>query len=202
MFEDLSNEKLLQEIEEIEKQEKKMLSPNSRIRTTNEVATLSKGKFDLNDKNFIIKRNLKLDLLFWVVTFCLIFGAMAYGIFNNYTNKNSNISGVVVLFFLILSFSFIGYKNLTLKSLTLLITFTTKDLTINNEIFRWLEIKKTYCINRYPGKTSKNSFVIGMKNGEIHYFNIGNQLGFKYDETDFSKIVEHYKSLSKLSIRS
>ena len=143
MFEDLSNEKLLQEIVEIEKPEKKWLSPNPRIRTTKDVAILSKKKIDLSDKTFIIRRNLRLDILIWVVTFCLIFGAMAYGIFNDYINKNSNISGIVVLFFLMLSFSFVGYKNLTLKSLTLPITFTTKHLTINNEIFRWLEIKET-----------------------------------------------------------
>lgn len=46
---------------------------------------------------------------------------------------------------------------------------------------------------RPMGRMQKVYFVIGLKNGEIKYFDIGNQLGFN-NEQDFSALVEHFKN--------
>ena len=56
-------QKLYDEIVETEKLEKQWLSPKSTIKTTKELATEGKDKYNLNDKSFIIQRNIKLDLI-------------------------------------------------------------------------------------------------------------------------------------------
>ena len=193
MTEEQLTQKLFDEIVEMEKLEKQWLSPKSTIKTTKKLATEGKDKYNLNDKSFIIQRNIKLDLILWIAITILILVPMAYAIVNDYVSNNSNIAGVLFFSIFLFLFIFIGYKNLTLKSLTSPIIFTTKELIINNETFFWSEIQETFYVIRFPGKTGTTAFVLGLKNGVTRFFDIGNQLGFKYSERDFSKLVEHYK---------
>ncbi|MEO6456492.1 MAG: hypothetical protein ABIN97_20620 [Ginsengibacter sp.] len=193
MSEDLLTQKLFDEIVEMEKSERRWLSPKSIIKTTKEVATKGKEKYGLSDKPFVIRRNIKLDLFLWIAMTCIILGPMTYGIIEEFRSSNSNILGVTFLSLFVILFLFVGYKNLTLKALTSPITFTTQELTINDKTFTWFEIQETFCVLRFAGRTRRTSFVIGLKNGVIHFFDIDNQLGFKYSERDFSKFVEHYK---------
>lgn len=197
MTDDLSTQKFLNEIIDTEKAKRAWLTPKSLIKTTKEVAADAKNKFDLNDKPFTIYRNIKLDLFIWIAMAFLILGPMIYGIINELKSNDANIVGVMFLSLLIILFLFVGYKNLTLKSLTSPITFTTKDLTINNDVFNWNEIQETFYVYRFPGRMIKALFVIGFTNGQIQYFDLGNQLGFKYNERDFSKLVEHYKHFAQ-----
>ena len=193
MTEEQLTQKLFDEIVEMEKLEKQWLSPKSTIKTTKKLATEGKDKYNLNDKSFIIRRNIKLDLILWIAMTMILFVPMTYGIVKEYCSTNSNIAGVVFLSLFLLFFIFVGYKNLTLKSLTSPIIFTTQELIINNETFFWSEIQETFYVIRFPGKTGQTAFVLGLKNGVTRFFDIGNQLGFKYSERDFSKLVEHYK---------
>ncbi len=196
MSEDLLTQKLFEEIVEMEKSERRFLSPTSIIKTTKQVAKEGKGKHVLSDKPFIIRRNIKLDIFLWTAMTCVILVPMTYEVIKEFNRNNANILAVISLSLFMVFFLFVGYKNLTLKALTSPITFTTEGLTINNETFTWFEIQETFYVMRFPGRTRSTSFVIGMKNGVIHSFDIANQLGFKYNERDFSKFIEHYKNFA------
>ena len=152
MTEEQLTQKLFDEIVEMEKLEKQWLSPKSTIKTTKELATEGKDKYNLNDKSFIIRRNIKLDLILWIAMTMILFVPMTYGIVKEYCSTNSNIAGVVFLSLFLLFFIFVGYKNLTLKSLTSPIIFTTQELIINSETFFWSEIQETFYVIRFPGK--------------------------------------------------
>ncbi|SHE30171.1 hypothetical protein SAMN02745131_00074 [Flavisolibacter ginsengisoli DSM 18119] len=194
MTDDLWEQKFLNKILETEKAKRVLLTPKSLIKTTKEVAANTKIKFDLNDKPFRIHRNIQLDLFIWIVMAFLILGPLIYGIVNDLKSNDVNIFGVIVPSSLIILFLFVGYKNLTIKSLTSPIIFTSKDLTINDEVFNWNEIQETFYVYRFPGRWIKALFVIGFTNGLIQYFDLSNQLGFKYNDKDFSNLVEHYKN--------
>lgn len=69
--------------------------------------------------------------------------------------------------------------------------FSDKQIEIIGETYQWDSIENTFFVFR---PNSFYTFVIGFKNGELKYFDIGNQLGFKYNERDFSEFVEYFKN--------
>ena len=74
------------------------------------------------------------------------------------------------------------------------ILLTGKQITVIGEIFQWEEVENTFMVFRPMGRATKVFFVIGLKTGEVKYFDIGNQLGFKYNGQDFSALIEHFKN--------
>ena len=195
MSNDFLTQRLFTKIAETEEAKRKTqikwLTPPSLIKTTKEVAALAKNRIVLDDKPFIIKRNLKLDLFLWLVIICLMSGPLIW--ITDIKSNDINIYPIVIYSFLILLLLFSGYKNLTLKKLTSPIILTIKDITIQNEVFNWHDIQQTFYVYR---PSSRSLFIIGLKNGQIQYFNINNQLGFRYNNTDFSKFIEHYRNYS------
>ena len=197
MPDELLTQRIFKEITETEKAEKKAkfrwLTPGSSIYTTKKIAADAKIKAPLDEKPLIIYRNIKLDLFLWLTVTCIFLIPVSYIIIREIKSANANILGIVFLCFLFLLFPYVGYKNLTLKRLNSPIKFTTKSITINDEIFNWSDIQDTFFVYRFSHMMMNGLFVIGFKSGEIRYFNIGNQLGFGYNERDFSRFVEHYK---------
>jgi len=109
------------------------------------------------------------------------------------TDTSGNLIGKSVLLVLVFLIPFSLYKNLTVKKLILPVSLSSKQIEIIGEIYQWNEIENTFFVYRPMGKNFRAYFVIGLKDGELKYFDIGNQLGFKHNERDFSEFVEHYK---------
>ncbi len=181
---------LLEKIKITEKENErgKILRIQPVIKTTKEIANTKRHKRDLIPNPFTIKRNLKLDIILSLVISVAISTPFIYFIVNNNSgNSIGNIFAVII----VIGIFFALAKNLTLKKLILPIVFADNQIEIIGEIYQWDLIENTFFVFR---PNSSYSFVIGLKNGELKYFDIANQLGFKYNERDFSEFVEYYKN--------
>jgi hypothetical protein len=175
-------------ITEKEKDRHKILRTQPIIKTTNEIASSKRHKRKLIPNPLIIKRNLKLDIILSLVLCTAISSPFIYFIVND---KSGNTIGNTFAAIIVLGVFFALLGNLTFKKLILPIVFSHTQIEIIGEIFEWNSIENTFFVIR---PNSSSSFVIGLKNGELKYFNIGNQLGFKYSERDFSEFVEYFKN--------
>ena len=169
----------------------KILGIRSTIKTTREIVdSMFKRRKSFPD-SLLIRRNLRLGLILSVVSCAVLLTPMIYILL---TDTSGNLIGKAVLFVLVIMVPYALYKNLTVKKLVLPISLSNKQIEIIGEIYQWNEIENTFFVYRPMGKGFRAYFVIGLKDGELKYFDIGNQLGFKYNEHDFSEFVEHYRN--------
>ncbi len=189
----VSTEELINQINEIEGADKRdqmaWLNSRSYVRTTAEAAAALSNPVAPPGERVEIKRNLKLDLILWIVLDALVVSLFGYFIIRELFSKNTNWAAVLFEMAVILLPVIIGYKNLTLKKLTLPIILTAQQITVTGETFQWKEIENTFIVYR----AKKFLFVIGFKTGYVAYFDIANQLGFTCNEQDFSALVEHFR---------
>ena len=158
------------------------------IKTTEEIVSSKKNKRDLITNPLIINRNLKLDILVSLVLGGAISTPFIYILVNdNSGNIIAYIFAVIIVVMIFLALFF----NLTSKKLNLPIVLSENHIEVNGETYQWNSIENTFFVFR-PNSTS--SFIIGFKNSELKYFDIKNQLGFKYNEHDFSEFVEYFKN--------
>ena len=175
-------------ITEKENERRKILRIQPVIKTTKEIAISKRHKRDLIPNPFKIKRNLKLDIILSLVLSLAISTPFIYFIVND---KSGNTIGNIFAGIIVVGIFFALAKNLMLKKLILPIVFSDNQIEIIGETYQWDSIENTFFVFR---PNSSYSFVIGLKNGELKYFDIANQLGFKYNERDFSEFVEYFKN--------
>jgi hypothetical protein len=171
------------------------LDSRSFVRTTKEITDSLLKKKSFTGDSLEIRRNLKLDLLLLIFSGLLIAVPIGYLTISEIISAKPNQIGVVVGIGLILLIFIVAYKNLTNRELNSTILLTDKQITVGTRTYKWDEIENTFLVYRPTGRLQMVYFVIGLKNGTIRYFDIGNQLGFKYNELDFAVMVEYFKNL-------
>ena len=181
---------ILEKIKATEKENEryKILRIQPVIKSTREIASSKRHKRVLIPNPLIIKRNLKLDILFSLTLWVAISTPFIYVIVND---KLGNIVGNIFAVIMVVLMFFALFGNLTLKKLILPIVLSDNQIEIIGETYQWNSIENTFFVFRPNGSSS---FVIGFKDGGLKYFDIGNQLGFKYNAHDFSEFVEYFKN--------
>ena len=175
-------------ITEKENERRKILRTQPVIKTTKEIASLKRYKREIIPNPLMIKRNLKIDIILSLAVGVAISTPFIYIIV---TDNSENFMGNIFAAIMVVLIFFGLIKNLTLKKLILPIVLSNNQIEIIGETYQWNSIENTFFVFR---ANSSYSFVIALKNGELKYFDIANQLGFKYNERDFSEFVEYFKN--------
>jgi hypothetical protein len=186
---------LIEKIKATEKEEarldNKIWGIHSTVKTTREIVESMAKKRNSFPGSILIRRNLRLDLILSLAACVAIITPV---IFILMTDTSGNVIGKALALTLVFLLPFVLYRNLTHKKLILPISLSNKQIEIIGETYRWDEIENTFFVYRPSSKDFRAYFVIGLKDGELKYFDIGNQFGFKYNENDFSEFVEYYKN--------
>jgi hypothetical protein len=170
--------------------EMKFFHLQSVIKTTKAIADESPGKKLMSEDSLEIKRNIKLDLMIWLLIGLVAIFPISFVTLRQIKNVYSNPLGIIMGILLIFLFLFLAFRNLTSRKLKFPITLNDSHVNIGGKAYNWNEIENTF----YVYRARKSFFVIGFKNGDLKYFDIGHQLGFKYSDHDFSAFVEYFKT--------
>jgi hypothetical protein len=155
----ISTDELLNRIMEMESADKRdnlrWLDSRSYVLTTKETAALLTKKKTIAGESVVIKRNLKRDLVLWIVFGFLTVVPIGYITIRELLNANRNPIGIIIGISLLFLFAFVTYKNLTLKELTMPVLLTAKQINVTGETLQWEEMENTFMAFRPMGRTTK-----------------------------------------------
>jgi len=188
-----ATQELMQKIKATEQKDMsfdmRLLHLHSVIQTTKKIASSHSKRKSVTGDVLEIKRNLKLDVAIWLLIGLVAIFPISYVTIREIRSAYSNPLGIMMGIFIIAIILWLAFKKLTFNKLRFPILLTEKDISISGKSYNWDEIENTFFVYR----TMKSYFVLGFRNGDIRYFDIGPQLGFKYSDIDFAGFVEHFK---------
>lgn len=188
---------LMQKIRETEKKDMsfdmRLLHLNSVVQTTKKIASSHPKRKTVSRDILEIKRNVSLDVVIWLLIGLVAIFPISYVTIKEIRSAYSNPLGIMMGIFIIALLLWVAFKNLILNKLKYPIILTENSISIGGDSYNWEDIENTFFVYR----TMKSYFVLGFRNGDIKYFDIGPQLGFKYSDIDFSGFVEYYKRKSQ-----